>query len=193
MKILRLNVAGQPIEWLNWEQAVCLHARDLVVWSLGATVRAVHGGTQRLTGMRSVVDLPSIIACGGERIARPRTNYPLNNPALFARDGFLCLYCGRDFPHQQLTRDHIQPTSRGGTDRWENVVAACRRCNQHKADQTPEEANMQLVALPYQPPNTGRSDGLFAHPVLQKQPLSLAAEPLANKALGKGCQNQHRT
>jgi len=153
MKILRLNVAGQPIEWLNWEQAVCLHARDLVVWSLGATVRAVHGGTQRLTGMRSVVDLPSIIACGGERIARPRTNYPLNNPALFARDGFLCLYCGRDFPHQQLTRDHIQPTSRGGTDRWENVVAACRRCNQHKANQTPEEANMQLVALPYQPNN----------------------------------------
>jgi hypothetical protein len=32
-------------------------------------------------------------------------------------------------------------------------VAACRRCNQHKADQTPEEAKMQLVALPYQPNN----------------------------------------
>jgi len=29
-KILRLNLAGLPIEWLNWQEAVCLYARDLV-------------------------------------------------------------------------------------------------------------------------------------------------------------------
>ena len=63
------------------------------------------------------------------------------------------MYCAREFTELQLTRDHIQPTSRGGADRWENVVAACRRCNQHKADRTPEEANMELVALPYRPNN----------------------------------------
>jgi 5-methylcytosine-specific restriction endonuclease McrA len=63
------------------------------------------------------------------------------------------MYCAREFPELQLTRDHIQPTSRGGADRWENVVASCKRCNQHKADRTPEEANMQLVALPYRPNN----------------------------------------
>jgi 5-methylcytosine-specific restriction endonuclease McrA len=63
------------------------------------------------------------------------------------------MYCARDFAGTQLTRDHIQPRSRGGRDRWENVVAACRRCNQHKANRTPEEANMQLVALPFKPNN----------------------------------------
>ena len=152
-RILRLNLAGQPIDWLSWEEAVCLYARDLVVWTLGDTVRQVRGGTCRLRGQRSVVELPSIVACGGERLARPRCNSPLTNPTLFARDGHLCMYCARAFPANELTRDHIQPVSRAGADRWQNVVAACRRCNQHKANRTPEEADMQLVALPFKPNN----------------------------------------
>ena len=152
-RILRLNLAGQPIDWLSWEEAVCLYARDLVVWTLGDTVRQVRGGTCRLTGQRSVVELPSIVACGGERLARPRCNSPLTNPTLFARDGHLCMYCARAFPANELTRDHIQPVSRAGADRWQNVVAACRRCNQHKANRTPAEADMQLVALPFKPNN----------------------------------------
>ena len=49
-RILRLNLAGQPIDWLNWEEAVCIYARDLVVWTLGDTVRKVHGGICRRTG-----------------------------------------------------------------------------------------------------------------------------------------------
>lgn len=153
VKILRLNLAGQPIEWLNWEQAVCMYARDLVAWTLGDIVREVYGGISRRSGTRSKVALPSIIACGGERMAQPRSKPALTNPALFARDAYLCMYCGREFSAVQLTRDHIHPKSRGGKDIWMNVVCACRRCNQHKADQTPEEANMELIALPYRPNN----------------------------------------
>ena len=152
-RILRLNLAGQPIDWLNWEEAACLYARELVVWTLGDVVRTVHGGISRLTGCQSKLELPSIIACGGDQMARPRTNSPLNNPTLCARDGYLCLYCANEFAQNELTRDHVHPTSRGGADRWENVVSACRRCNQHKANRTPEEANMQLVALPFKPNN----------------------------------------
>ena len=152
-RILRLNLAGQPIDWLHWEEAVCLYSRDLVSWTLGDIVRTVQGGISRLTGQRSKVDLPSIIACGGEQLARPRTNSPLSNPTLFARDAYHCLYCAREFPAAKLTRDHIHPTSKGGEDRWENVVSACRRCNQFKADRTLDEVNMQLVALPFKPNN----------------------------------------
>ena len=152
-KILRLNQAGQPIEWLDWQQAVCLFARELVVWTMGDVVKRVTGGHSRLTGRTSRIELPSIVASGGEQLARPRNNYPLNNPALFARDGYLCMYCARPFAAAQLTRDHIVPTSRGGYDQWENVVAACRRCNQHKADRLLEEIGMQLVALPFRPNN----------------------------------------
>lgn len=152
-RILRLNLAGQPIDWLNWEAAVCLYSRDLVSWTLGDLMYKVRGGISRMSGRRSVVELPSIIACGGEQLARPRSNHPLNNPTLFARDGYSCMYCGRACTSIQLTRDHIQPTSRGGRNQWSNVVSACRRCNQHKANRTPEEANMQLMALPFHPNN----------------------------------------
>lgn len=151
--ILRLNTAGQPIEWLEWQEAVCLYARELVVWSLGDVVRKVVGGWSRATGQRSLMELPSIIACGGEQLGRPRARYPLSNPTLFARDHFTCMYCAAHLPASQLTRDHIVPVSRGGSNRWENVVAACRRCNQYKASHLLEEISMQLVALPYRPNN----------------------------------------
>ncbi|MGV6806415.1 MAG: HNH endonuclease [bacterium] len=152
-RILRLNLAGQPIEWLDWQDAVCLHARDLVSWSMGDVVKKVVGGYSRILGRQSSVELSSIIACSGAQLARPRTNYPLTNPALFARDAYLCMYCAQKFAPAMLTRDHIVPKSRGGHDKWENVVSACRRCNQRKADHLLEEIDMQLVALPFRPNN----------------------------------------
>lgn len=150
-QILRLNMAGQPIEWLNWQEAVTLYAREIVAWSLGDVVRRVHGGVSRISGSQTIIDLPSIIASSGERLAKPRTTYPLTNKALFARDGHLCMYCGDHFSEAELTRDHIMPLSRGGEDVWVNVVASCRRCNQHKSDNLLEHTNMQLLATPYRP------------------------------------------
>lgn len=149
-RILRLNLAGQPLEWLNWQEAACLYVRELVTWSLGGVVQRVHGGINR-RGERSTLDLAAIIACGGERMARPRRRPPLTNGALFSRDLQTCLYCGNHFPRRELTRDHVQPVSRGGRDVWENVVAACRRCNQHKGNRLLQEIDMQLLALPFCP------------------------------------------
>ena len=63
VRILRINTGGFPIEWLSWQEAVCLHARELVSWTYGEEVMAVHGGRSRLTGERTVVHLNSIMAC----------------------------------------------------------------------------------------------------------------------------------
>ncbi len=150
-RILRLNLAGQPLEWVHWQTAVCLYARDLVVWSLGGVVRQVHGGRSRLTGLRSMIELPAIIACGGGRLAPVRRVPPLTNAALFARDNYQCLYCGDYFGTHSLSRDHVHPVSRGGKDRWENVVAACKRCNQRKSNHLLDEIGMELLALPFRP------------------------------------------
>lgn len=150
-RILRLNIAGQPIEWLHWQDAVSLFARDIVAWSLGDTVRQVRGGYSRITGHQSCIDVPSIVACDGDRVMRQRSYYPLSNRTLFARDGYLCMYCGKQYFDGDLTRDHILPKSRGGQDVWENVVAACRRCNQFKGDRTLDQLSMELIALPYRP------------------------------------------
>lgn len=150
-RILRVDMAGQPVEWLDREQAVCLYARELVGWTLGDVVYRVHGGISRLTGRRSFVDVHSIIACEGRLQAAWRTIPPLTNASLFRRDQNICLYCGKQFHDRDLTRDHIVPRSRGGRDTWLNVVAACRRCNQFKGSRTPESAGLELLALPYTP------------------------------------------
>ena len=150
-RILRLDVAGQPVEWASWQDAVCLYARDLVEWTLGESVLRLRGGHSRIDGERTTLDVHSIIACGGRRAPKARSVPMLTNPALFGRDRSLCLYCGRVFAHAMLTRDHVVPRSRGGKDEWENVVAACKRCNHHKGNRLPHECGMELLALPYVP------------------------------------------
>ena len=86
-------------------------------------------------------------------IAELRDGYvpPLNNKTLFRRDANLCLYCGERFMSRDLTRDHVTPLSKGGTDSWTNVVTACRRCNNHKGGRRPEHSGMQLIAVPFTP------------------------------------------
>jgi 5-methylcytosine-specific restriction endonuclease McrA len=61
------------------------------------------------------------------------------------------MYCGGEHREIELTRDHVIPLSKGGKDRWSNVVTACRQCNTRKGNRTPEIANMPLLAVPYVP------------------------------------------
>ncbi|WP_045861238.1 HNH endonuclease [Teredinibacter purpureus] len=150
-RILRLNMAGQAVQWLHWKEAIGLYARGVVGWSLGGEVRKAHGGRSRLTGAQSVISLPAIVACEGRVLGRFRVNPALTNLGLFARDNYQCLYCGESFESSQLSRDHVFPRSRGGLDKWENVVAACKRCNQRKGDALLSELSMELLALPYRP------------------------------------------
>lgn len=151
VRILRINTAGFPIEWLSWQEAVCLHARELVSWTYGEEVMAVRGGHSRLTGEQTVVRLNSIIACRGKVYTSSRKEPPLTNRALFRRDQNICMYCGNSFMDEHLSRDHVIPLSRGGHDVWTNVVTACKRCNARKGSLLPDECNMELLALPYLP------------------------------------------
>lgn len=59
--------------------------------------------------------------------------------ALAARDGAGCFYCGTPFPVLALaTIDHLIPQSVLPGWRQENLVLACRPCNNAKADQLPQ-------------------------------------------------------
>jgi len=67
---------------------------------------------------------------------------------LFLRDEFACQYCGA---RGDLTFDHVIPRSRGGKTTWENVVAACGRCNLKKANLTLRQSGMSLRRPPQRP------------------------------------------
>jgi 5-methylcytosine-specific restriction endonuclease McrA len=144
-----------PLEWVDFREAVRIYYLEQVAYSYGSPLYRIYGGYNARTRRRSVIEVNSIIATRGDSFAthRARSYYvpPLNNQTLFARDAHLCMYCGDQFPARGLSRDHVVPLSRGGTDVWTNVVTACKRCNNRKAGQTPENARMELLAVPFTP------------------------------------------
>ena len=154
-QVLRTDVAGMPLEWIGYQDAVRLITLDQVSYSLGRTLYRIRGGVNAISGNRSVVEVNAIIASHGRHphahLFTHSYTPPLSNKALFRRDQSLCLYCGERFPNALLSRDHVKPLSQGGVDTWGNVVTACKRCNNHKAGRTPEQAGMQLLAIPFTP------------------------------------------
>lgn len=67
---------------------------------------------------------------------------------LFNRDGWCCQFCSEPLHLDNVTIDHVMPSSRGGRTVWLNCVTACKPCNKRKADRTPEEAGMPLLNKP---------------------------------------------
>lgn len=154
-QVLRTDISGMPLEWVGYQQAVRLITLGQVSYALGDVLYAIHGGINALSGTRSCVEVNAIIATVGQHPHKHlfSSGYvpPLSNQALFRRDQSLCLYCGQQFPSYLLSRDHVQPLSQGGRDVWTNVVTACKRCNNFKAGRTPEQAGIELLAIPFSP------------------------------------------
>ncbi|HYF57686.1 MAG TPA: HNH endonuclease [Burkholderiaceae bacterium] len=152
-EILVLDVAGTPVRWVDHESAATYYASGKVRWELGTDRWVLHGGTSRLHGRRSTLEIAAIIAIDGPRWKfRPgEDRVPLGRTMVFARDRHVCAYCGGRFPPSALEMEHVIPSSRGGRTVWQNVVSACRACNQRKGNRTPEAAGMPLLYVPYVP------------------------------------------
>ena len=152
--VLQLDIAGNPQQWITYEDSAYHLTKGNVGWSMGDTDFDIYGGTNAASGLRSQLSINTIIAIKGHMNDKAMKHYnrvPLTNRTLFRRDQNLCGYCGDHFPATKLTRDHIHPTSRGGRNIWMNVIAACASCNKVKGNLTCEEAKMPLLFVPYIP------------------------------------------
>jgi hypothetical protein len=67
---------------------------------------------------------------------------------------FACEFCGvtETDTGGQLTIDHYQPKTKGGNDRFENLLYCCVRCNQYKMDYWPVHPNDLRLWNPRQEP-----------------------------------------
>ena len=152
---LRIDSTGLPLEWIDFKEAAKIYSVGDVVYTLGDHLYTIRGGVNAKSGERSQININSIIATRGrsKHFQQKLSGFtpPLNNQTLFKRDDHLCLYCGSQYSKRELTRDHVTPISRGGKDIWQNVVSACKRCNNLKGGKTPEEARMGLLAIPFAP------------------------------------------
>lgn len=71
---------------------------------------------------------------------------PVLRNDLFGRDGWRCCYCGEPVTPDIATLDHIQPTSRGGTNEPANLATACLMCNSIKSGRSYEDAAADMLA-----------------------------------------------
>ncbi len=150
-KVLILNSSYEPIGTISVKQAMCKLSRtdstlNVVEWSELNTISSVNGA----------YPVPSVLRLNYQINLRKRRGQSQGKrDRIYMRDKFTCQYCsvkqgkklagGERFTRDLMTLDHIKPQSRGGLTSAENLVLACKPCNQTKGDKTPEEAKMPLL------------------------------------------------
>jgi 5-methylcytosine-specific restriction endonuclease McrA len=142
-RTLVLNASNEPLSVVPARRGVVLVLRGTAdpVAELGETW---HAETTSFH-VPSVVRLRRYVS-----VPHART-LPLTRRAIFLRDDHRCQYCGGSAENV----DHVIPRVQGGQHLWENVVAACRRCNTRKGGRTPDQAGLTLRRSPSTP---GRFD-----------------------------------
>jgi 5-methylcytosine-specific restriction endonuclease McrA len=138
-RALVLNVTDAPL--------AVVPARRAVVLVLNEKAEVVRTNGAMFRSERLALEAPSVVRLRRFVHVPFRPHAPLTRRAVFARDEGRCQYCGGVAENL----DHVVPRSRGGLHVWENVVAACRRCNAKKMDRTPEEAGFRLIRRPFAP------------------------------------------
>ncbi|MBM2576427.1 HNH endonuclease [Jannaschia sp. Os4] len=96
------------------------------------------------------IRIPSVVVL--KDYVAPQKTVAFTRFNLFLRDEFACQYCGAT---GDLTFDHVIPRAAGGVTSWQNVVAACGRCNLHKGSKSLKQVGYTLRKPPVQP-STGQ-------------------------------------
>ena len=138
-KALVLNATMEPL--------CVVPARRAVVLVLSSKADVIQTNGHRFRSAELDLAAPSVVRLRSFVRVPYRRRAALSRRGVFIRDEHICQYCGRSAENV----DHVIPRSRGGLHEWENVVAACRRCNSRKKDYTPAEAAMVLRRQPYAP------------------------------------------
>lgn len=142
-KVLLLNQGYEPIATVTWQHAICLYFRGR-----GHIIEEYPDWQVR--SATAAFKVPAVLRL--DRYTRSATrNVKFCRENVYIRDDSRCQYCGKYFAMKHLTLDHVIPRSKGGRTSWENIVAACTKCNNAKADRSLHEAGMKLLNEPVVP------------------------------------------
>ena len=136
---LVLNATYEPLGVVSIRRATIL--------VLSAKAICIADGDGILHSERETLAVPLVVRLTRFVRVPYRPYVGLSRRAIFARDGNRCAYCHG--PAETI--DHVMPRSRGGGHQWDNVVAACARCNHSKGDRTPAELGWRLHVIPAAP------------------------------------------
>jgi 5-methylcytosine-specific restriction endonuclease McrA len=139
-KVLVLNQGYEPLMVINAKRAIVLVIKE--------KVKMLERYNESIRSIQATFDLPSVIRLNFY-VHLKYKDIVLNRRNILKRDHFTCQYCNK--PGAPLTLDHIIPRNRDGTDTWENLVAACTRCNTRKGDTLLKHLDMKLLKKPKKP------------------------------------------
>ena len=131
----------------TYEPLCVVPIRRAVVLVLKQKAEILHQDGGALHSERMTIAIPSVIRLKYFVRVPLRARASLSRRAVFIRDQHLCQYCGSAAENV----DHVIPRSRGGTHTWDNVVAACKRCNSRKENRLPHEVGLHLRSTPRAP------------------------------------------
>lgn len=141
---LVLNASFEPLHVVTWQRALQLLFQG--------KVEVIEESEREVRTVRLTIKVPAVLRLlTYVPLSRKRGIVRFSRANIFLRDQNICQYCNRAFNRNQLTLDHIIPIVQGGRKSWENIVTACKGCNQRKGGRTPAQAGMQLLKKPKQP------------------------------------------
>ena len=139
-KVLVLNQSYEPLMVINAKRAIVLIIKE--------KVKMLEKYSENIRSVQNSFDLPSVIRLNFY-VHLKYKDIVLNRHNILKRDDYRCQYCAKQAT--PLTIDHIVPKNKGGKDSWENLVAACSKCNTRKGDTLLKHMDMKLLKKPRKP------------------------------------------
>jgi 5-methylcytosine-specific restriction endonuclease McrA len=141
MAVLLLNASYEPLRVISLRRAI-----GLIV---AGKVEVIAEGEGEIHSVSLALPMPAVVRLRYMVHVPFAATVPLSRQAVLARDGRRCQFthCER----HASTVDHVVPRSRGGSHAWDNVVAACPRCNAKKGDRLLTELGWTLKRRPLAP------------------------------------------
>lgn len=141
---LVLNASFEPLHIVTWQRALQLLFQG--------KVEVVEESEHEVRTVRFTIKVPAVLRLlTYVPLAKKKEIVRFSRMNIFLRDNNCCQYCGKSFSKVHLTLDHVVPIVQGGKKCWENIVTACKPCNQVKGGRTPSQAGMRLIRKPRQP------------------------------------------
>ena len=141
--IILLNADYSYLGSVGWQKAICLMVKgktEVLKYS-ERIIKNFDGSV--------VMRIPLVLKLVKFIRTLFKTKVPFSKRNVLVRDGFKCVYCGKE--SKKLTIDHIIPKSKGGKSTFENCVACCKQCNLKKGHKSCREAKMFPHVKIYQP------------------------------------------
>ena len=125
-----------------------INAKRAIVLIIKEKVKMLEKYSENIRSVQNSFDLPSVIRLNFY-VHLKYKDIVLNRRNILKRDDYRCQYCAKQAT--PLTLDHIVPKNKGGKDSWENLVAACSKCNTRKGDTLLKHMDMKLLKKPRKP------------------------------------------